>query len=68
MRTIRQELAETMVLLGGAAELSDGNEKAVEKALQRVRIARRNLADVEARLNLILHTARDADTDSQENR
>ena len=65
MKTIRQELAETMVLLGGAAELSDGNEKAVEKSLQRVRIARRNLADVEARLQLILHTAA-ADTDHQE--
>lgn len=56
MSSIREILAETMVRLGAAAELSSGGDKAVEKALQRVRIARAELADVEARLQLILHT------------
>ena len=54
MKTVRDILLEDLMRLGAAAELCDGNERAVEKALQRVQITRRDLAEVEARLRTIL--------------
>jgi hypothetical protein len=54
MRQLRDILADDLILLGGAAELCNGSERAVELALQRVQVVRRDLQDVEARLRTTL--------------
>lgn len=55
MKPVREILTESTINVAVAAELCNGNEKAVQKALQRVQLARHDLREAEARLRTILN-------------
>lgn len=56
MKSVKEQIGATMIRMGVAAYFSDGDETAVKVSLRHVQEARRQLADVEARLQTILRT------------